>query len=92
MYCQQKRDDFDDALLRPDAADYEFDRYFRWDFTTGEMKINTLAPSEDQHRADVTIRLYRLNEGHPRLRKLALQSRPTDMAVVSDEFSYRHFA
>ena len=92
MYCQQKGEEFHEALLRPDAADYDFDRYFRWDFTSGEMKINTLAEPQDQERADVTIRLYRLNEGHPRLRKLALQNRPVNQDVLQDELTYRHYA
>ena len=92
MYCQQKGDDFDEGLLRPDAADYDFDNYFRWDFTTGRMEVHTLASEQDQQRAEVTIRLYRLNEWHPRLRKLAMQHRSADQAISPDELPYRHFA
>ena len=90
-YCQQKGEDYDEALLRPDAADYEFDRYFRWDFTTGEAHVNTLASSEDQKSADVTIRLYRLNDGHPLCRKLAMKNRSENLGIPSDDQSYRHY-
>ena len=92
VHCQQKGDQFDENLLRPDAVDYQFDQYFRWDFTTGEMKVNTLAPPADQYSADVTIKLYRLNEGHPRLRKLAMKNRTDQFEVAPDEFPYRHYA
>jgi uncharacterized protein (TIGR02646 family) len=92
MYCQQKGEDFDESLLQPDADGYEFDRYFCWDFTTGEIKINTLATPQDQHRADVTIKLYRLNEGHPRLRKLAMQIRLANQDIPADDLDYRHYA
>jgi uncharacterized protein (TIGR02646 family) len=67
-HCQQKGEEFGKALLCPDAGDYDFDRFFRWDFTLGAMEINTLAAPSDQHRAAVTIRLYRLNAGHPTYR------------------------
>lgn len=67
--CQLKNDDFDEAALRPDADDYEFDRYFRWDFTLGTLEINEQATPENQRRAEVTRTLYRLNVGHPQLRR-----------------------
>lgn len=36
MHCQQKSAEFAEAALHPDAIDYEFDRYFRWDHTLGD--------------------------------------------------------
>ena len=91
MYCQQKFDDYDEALLRPDADDYNFDQYFRWDFTQGTIEINEHAPMENQRRADVTIRLYRLNEGHPTLHKLEMRRRKQGQDDPLDEFAYRHY-
>jgi uncharacterized protein (TIGR02646 family) len=91
MHCQRKGDDFDEDLLRPDADDYAFEKYFRWDFTTGEMLTNTLALPEDQQRADVTIRLYRLNINHPRFRKEALHIRSRNRDEWTDFMSYRHY-
>jgi uncharacterized protein (TIGR02646 family) len=92
MYCQQKGDDFAEALLAPDAEEYQFDRYFRWDFITGNLLVNDLASPEDRNRAEVTIRLYRLNEGHPVLRRLAMKNRASAQGASPDECPYRHFA
>jgi uncharacterized protein (TIGR02646 family) len=91
MYCQQKGEEFHEALLQPDSDGYSFDKYFRWDFTTGEMIINTLASPDDQIRADVTIKLYRLNIGHPRLRKLAGQRLSLTQTISQDFLPYRHY-
>lgn len=72
-WCQKhKLDKFDELALRPDAPDYEFDRYFRWDWTDGRLLINDRAAEDDQRRARVTIALYGLNEGHPTWRMRAL--------------------
>lgn len=90
VHCQQKGEEFDEALLNPDAEDYEFDRYFLWDFTTGEMMVNQLASLEDQNRAKVTIELYRLNEGHPRNRRLAMKNRADNPDAPLEEQAYRH--
>ena len=90
-YCQQKSDDFDDAALQPDAAEYEFDRYFRWDYTLGTIEVNEQASAEDQGRVLATIKLYRLNEGHPSLRKRELRKRAQGQADPLDDFAYRDF-
>jgi uncharacterized protein (TIGR02646 family) len=90
-HCQAKGEDFDEALLRPDAEDYSFDRYFRWDFTTGRLEVNERAPREDQNRAQVTVELYRLNEEHPSLRRRELRRRSKDPEAPLDDFAYRHF-
>ena len=91
MHCQQKSDDFDEATLQPDAADYQFDRYFRWDYTLGRIEVNEQASPEDQQRALVTIRLYRLNEGHPSLRKRELRRRAQGAEYPLDDFAYRDY-
>jgi uncharacterized protein (TIGR02646 family) len=91
MWCQQKSDDFDEAALQPDAIDYEFDRYFRWDFTLGTIEVNEQATPGDQHRATVTIKLYKLNEGHPSLRKRELRKRAECKNDPLDDFAYRHY-
>lgn len=91
MHCQQKSDDFDDAALQPDAIDYQFDRYFRWDFTDGTIKPNEQASSEDQNRARVTIALYRLNENHPSLRRRELRKRGQGKEDPLDDFAYRNY-
>jgi uncharacterized protein (TIGR02646 family) len=89
--CQRKGDDFDDALLRPDAEDYTFDRFFRWDYTRGTLELNERASAEDQHRAEVTVMLYRLNDGHPSLRRRELRRRSLMPDEPIDDFAYRDF-
>lgn len=91
MYCQRKSDAFDDAALRPDAADYQFDRYFRWDYTLGIIEVNDQASTEDQKRAHATIQLYRLNDGHPSLRKRELRKRAQGPDDPLDDFAYRGY-
>lgn len=91
MYCQQKSDEFDEAALQPDAPDFEFERYFRWDHTRGTIEVNELATAEDQARGEATIQLYRLNEDHPSLRLRALRTRARGSDEPLDDFPYRGF-
>lgn len=90
-FCQQKGDAFDEATLRPDADDYSFDHYFRWDYTRGTLEVNELALPADQHRAKVTIALYRLNDQHPRQRRLQALRRGKLMDEPLDNFAYRDY-
>jgi len=89
--CQGKGDDFDEALLRPDQEDYAFDRFFRWDYTRGTLEANERASAEDQHRARVTLNLYRLNVGHPSLRRREMYERSRMPDKPLDDFAYRDF-
>ena len=91
MHCQQKNDGFDEAALQPDAIDYHFEHYFRWDYTLGRIEVNERASPQDQQRARVTIRLYRLNEGHPNLRKRELRRRAQGADHPLDDFAYRDY-
>jgi uncharacterized protein (TIGR02646 family) len=90
-FCQGKGKKFDEALLRPDAEDYAFDRFFRWDYTRGTLEANELASAEDRHRARVTLKHYRLNFGHPSLRRRALRDRSGRPDDPLDDFAYRDF-
>ncbi|MCP5049737.1 MAG: hypothetical protein GY940_21390 [bacterium] len=60
--CQEKGDQFDEGLLKPDEAYYSFDKYFDIDWLTGELIPNKDASREDRERAKVTISLYQLND------------------------------
>jgi len=60
-YCQERNDDFDELLLKPDEADYSFDEYFAFDFTTFKIIPNPSKPIKNQERARITINLFRLN-------------------------------
>lgn len=61
MRCQEKGDNFNELLLRPDADDYSFQRYFVINAATMELEPNAGATMEDQERAKTTIKLYKLN-------------------------------
>ncbi len=91
--CQKsKREQWDEALLSPDEATYRFDRYFIFDFTTGEIRPNPRATPQDRHAAATTITLYGLN--HParrRYRRVALDNWIGAANKRIDEFSYRDF-
>lgn len=91
MWCERKGEEFDEAALQPDSRDYQFDRYFRWDYRRGTIEANERSHPGDQHRARVTIALYRLNDGHPRLRKLCLRRRSKLKDEPLDEFPYRDY-
>ncbi|MBF0473005.1 MAG: hypothetical protein HQK93_04640 [Nitrospirae bacterium] len=59
--CQSaKRENFEEGLLKPDVDGYSFSRYFIMNYD-GSIDINKKASLEDQKRAEITIRLYKLN-------------------------------
>ncbi len=91
--CQNaKGKRFDEALLKPDEIEYEFNRYFFFDAQTGELGPQPQASPEDQKRAAVTIQLYRLNDfGRPdaRLTVLEMSSAIQYSNLTIDDFSYR---
>ncbi|MDR3229165.1 MAG: TIGR02646 family protein [Puniceicoccales bacterium] len=89
--CQRKGEKFDEALLRPDAEGYDFNRYFRWSYTRGHLLPNENATADDQKRAQTTIALYQLNIRHPHLRCIARKLRKRCKDMPLDEFPYRNF-
>jgi uncharacterized protein (TIGR02646 family) len=58
---QEKRDQWDERLLRPDDPDYAFERYFEYDAATGELRPSLAASATDRERAAITIAILRLN-------------------------------
>lgn len=94
--CQNdKGNDFDELLLRPDDDDYSFNRFFIWDYATGKIEINPGASEGDKRRAEITIRFYGLNDDHPRVRLRAQKIRMKDLncepVCPLDEHPYRDF-
>ncbi len=69
--CQgAKLEFFDDALLKPDEINYDFSRYFVFDFATGEINPSPASAIDEQKRALVTIKIYGLNNfDRPETRK-----------------------
>lgn len=60
--CQKRQDRWDDRLLRPDDLTYSFERYFKYDASTGRIEPSPTAGPVDSERAEVTIALFRLND------------------------------
>ncbi len=77
-------------LLKPDAPDYSFDRYFIWDFDTGKLQPNPGACQEDRLRARMTICLYNLNAPTHRIQRLK-NRRDYKQEHPIEEYSYPDF-
>lgn len=52
---------FSTDLLRPDAPDYSFDRYFVYNFSSHEIGVNPSALATDQNKAQITIQIFQFN-------------------------------
>lgn len=90
--CQQsKGPKYDKLAIKPDEPDYSFDRFFRWDWTTGKLLPNERSSPPDQERAQVTIELFGLNRRHPTLRKRERRHREKDPASPVSDFAYRDY-
>ena len=96
--CQNaKGENYDNKLLKPDAIDYEFNRYFKIKAKTGEIVINPVASAEDKERAQITIEIYDLNSEvrkSSRIKQLQLKYmfKYRKMGISNDDldnFSYR---
>lgn len=63
-HCNEwKLEQWEEALLAPDGSEYEFDRYFAYDPSSGRVEVSAAANPEDQARAAATIRIFGFNEG-----------------------------
>jgi uncharacterized protein (TIGR02646 family) len=83
---------YQDELLRPDEPGYRFERYFLFNYQSGDIEPNPGASALDQARAEYTIRSLGLNEGgRSRSRKRFVDlfgERPTAKANL-DDWPYR---
>jgi uncharacterized protein (TIGR02646 family) len=93
--CQEKKlEQFEEALLKPDAEDFSPARYFVFNFKTGKIDVNRHAEMNDQVRAETTIRILGLNDTpRPSARKSELQKwdNSAQTSPNLDEFNYRFF-
>jgi uncharacterized protein (TIGR02646 family) len=72
--CQKRGDAYDPAILRPDEPGYRFERYFLFNERDGRLQPHPAADAEDRRRAEVTLRLFRLNEGGmPEIRRSVMR-------------------
>jgi uncharacterized protein (TIGR02646 family) len=92
-FCQtSKLEQWNELLLRPDESGYQFDSYFMFDFTTGELKPNCGAETHLQNRARVTIELYGLDSSErQKSRKLELRKFARSSERTIDDWAYRDF-
>ncbi len=90
--CQSKGDQYNADLLRPDEVTFTFSRYFIYNYQSHEIEVNPLATPNDQRRADVTTRLFRLNDtGHCSARRIALERwMKRDPDYVLADYNYRY--
>jgi hypothetical protein len=89
--CQgNKRERFDDPLLRPDASDYRFERYFLFNCRTGEIEVLPGAPAEDRAAATTTVEILGLNRGRrPNARRREFRDRGVSASCDLDDRPYR---
>lgn len=61
-HCQtSKKTQYSELLLRPDELDYDFWKYFEYDFFTNEILVNRNADEVAQKRAEETIKIFDFN-------------------------------
>lgn len=91
-HCQKsKGENPERLLLKPDAADYSFEKYFLFDYITGNIEINPALSSEtEKAKAKNIIKLYGLNEyNRPKRRKDCLQRFLKTSDADVEDFPYR---
>jgi len=91
--CQaNKRENFDERLLKPDDELYTFSRYFICNYRNGEPEPAPEAEQTDSERVVETIRLYGLNSPFRKTaRKREWENFRRHEAPDIDEFHYRFF-
>jgi uncharacterized protein (TIGR02646 family) len=92
--CQKKNDAFNRLLLKPDVSNFEFNDYFVYNYSTGELEPNPIVNSQNQERAIMTCELYRLNDfERPEERKQVLESyleqQNKGISLDKNDFSFR---
>ena len=96
--CQdEKKDRFEEGLLKPDTTGYDFDAYFDFNAKTGELEPNRRARPEDQARAQLTIATFGLNSAaRCASRRRHFERHYRDVVALSredlDDLPYRYLA
>ena len=93
--CQSAKEiKFAEELLKPDDDGYAFKKYFQINYLSGEIEPLESASQANQLRADVTIRMYRLNKeailrGRRQERKNWISRGSSDRDL--NDFCFRYF-
>lgn len=91
--CQsQKREQFEEGLLKPDDTEFAFNSYFIANYKTGEIAPSPYADEQDRHRAETTIRIYGLDLPARNIaRRRERECFDRDLEPVLDDYNYRFF-
>ncbi len=91
--CQSfKLDQFDEAILKPDALDYIFHHYFTVNYHTGDIEPSPHVNENAQHRAKITLEIYGLNASKRKTMRLREWRNYTNEPNPHiDDFNYRYF-
>ncbi len=90
--CQEKGEQFDENLIKPDEVGYEFSSFFvcRFDGDAIYIKPNPRRTDQEQNSANVTIELYGLNRfDRPEDRFRVWRQFNDSNNPTIDEFPYR---
>lgn len=90
---ENKNDEWNEFLLRPDEPNYSFARYFICNYLDGELSPNPQGSDQERARAVETIRLFGLNTPE-RMRQRKIEMRKWQNEIdrrLLDEYAYRDF-
>lgn len=90
-HCQDSKDSlYSDDLLRPDEIDYNFIKYFDYNYASHKIEPNQSESLENQIRANETIRIFDFNHlGQIKSRKFAYDKFVKDDNPVLNDYNYR---
>jgi uncharacterized protein (TIGR02646 family) len=90
--CQSaKGSQWNEHLLKPDDADYEFSRYFSCEFTTGKIVPKRRNPLILKKRAAETIRIYKLDRHRDVRSDMVLHDPYYGPTVPTDKKPFRYW-
>ncbi len=93
--CQQyKREQYNQYLLRPDAEDFSYDKYFIYSFKSHELFPSPALSANERRKAQTTIDIFGLNDlGHIAARRISLEryegKKILGEEIVKNDFPYR---
>ena len=90
-YCNEnKGENLERRLIKPNDIDYSFETYFLFDYDSGKIEPNPALIGIDKLKAENTILLYGLNEhNRPYRRKFYLKQFQATQNPNVEDFPYR---
>ncbi len=90
-YCNEnKRENPERHLLKPDNINYNFEKYFLFDYDSGKIEVNPALSVVEKSRAENTIIIYGLNKyNRPYRRKFYLKLFQQMQNPEIEDFPYR---